>query len=349
MLIIKLRKTASMALISGAMALAMNSAAQADPVADFYSGRTVTVVAPSGTGGSIYLYALLVSNQIGKHIPGQPNVVVESRTGGGGISGANYVNQIAPKDGTVIGELHPSSLLAPSFERTTATTQYNPTEFQWLGSVVARTYVGAAWHDVPVNSLEEMRNTPVRFGANGRGSGSYQNPKFMAHVTGAQLEIFTGYSSGGETNLAIERGEVQGRGNYYTGFLATNPDWIRDNKLKFLFKMGPDHADLADVQAATDIVAASGNEEYVRMLKLLEAPLNVGQGFYVANEVPADRAKALRGAFEAMVQDPEFLAQAETFGLEISPVSADAISDIMEDLASTPAGLANRLDQIISD
>lgn len=349
MLIAMFKRTASMALITGAMALAMNSIVQADPVADFYDGRTVTVVAPSGTGGSIYLYALLVSEQIGKHIPGEPDVVVESRTGGGGITGANYVNQIAPKDGTVIAELHPSSLLAPSFERTTATTKYDPTEFQWLGSVVARTYVGAAWHDVPVDSLEEMRNTQVRFGANGRGSGSYQNPTFMAHVTGAQLEISTGYSSGGETNLAIERGEVQGRGNYYSGFLATNPDWIRDGKLKFLFKMGPDHPDLAEVPAAADIVAATGNEDYMRMLNLLEAPLKVGQAFYVAAGVPADRAKALREAFESMVQDPEFLAQAEKFGLEVSPVSADAIYDIMDVIAASPADLANRLDQIISD
>lgn len=116
MLPITLKRTASVALATGALALAaMSSSVLADPVAEFYDGRTVTVVAPSGTGGSIYLYALLVSNHIGKHIPGQPNVVVESRTGGGGITAANYVNSIAPQDGTVIAELHPSSLLAPSF------------------------------------------------------------------------------------------------------------------------------------------------------------------------------------------------------------------------------------------
>lgn len=341
-------KKITASILTGAVLGSASIAALADPVADFYRNKTVIVVAPSGTGGSIYLYALLVSNHIGNHIPGNPNVIVESRTGGGGITAANYISRIAPQVGTVIGEIHPSSVLAPFFTRTTANTQFRPTELNWLGSVVARTYVGAVRSDAPVNSLEDMRNTAARFGANGRGSASFQNPNFMAHVTGAQLDIFTGYSSGGETNLAIERGEVQGRGNYYSGFLATNPDWIEQGYLKFLFKMGPDHPDLANVPAAVDIVAKAGNPEFMQMLDLLEAPLNVGQDFYVAPDVPADRVQALQAAFEAMVQEPAFIADAAQMGLEIAPVSADAIIDIMNRLRATPADLADRLDQIIS-
>jgi len=339
------KRSLTVAISAVAIVTAPTALAQAEDVSDFYDDRTVTVVAPSGTGGSIYLYALLVSQHIGKHIPGQPDVVVESRPGGGGISGANYVDRIAPKDGTVIAELHPSGLLAPLFDRTAASAQYDHTENQWLGTLVARTYVGAVWHEVPVDSMEDMRDTPIRFGANGRGSGSYQNPRFVAHSMGADLTISAGYNSGGETNLAIERGEVQGRGNYYSGFLATNPDWIEDGKLKFLFKMGPDHPDLADVPTARSMVSGKDN---LAMLALLEAPLNVGQAFYVHKDVPAERAKALRQAFMAMIQDPEFLAAAGEMNLELDPKGADYIAEFIDQIRNTPRAVANQLDQIIS-
>lgn len=346
MLKTNLKKAGVIAAIAGSLALGPLSVAHAESVADFYKDRTVTVVSPSGTGGSIYLYALLVANQIGKHIPGNPNVIVEARSGGGGIKAANYMDRIAPGDGSFIAELHPSSLLAPSFDKTAGAASYDPSKFQWLGSVVARTYVGAIWHTVPVDSLADMKDNELNFGASGRGSASYQNPTFMASVTGAKLNIITGYKSGGETNLAIERGEVQGRGNYYSGFLATNPDWIRDKKLKFLFKMGPDNPDLGDVPAASEFMKT---KEEKQMLTLLEAPLNVGQSFYVDDRVPGDRADALRKAFEEMVADPDFKAEAEKLKLLIEPRPASYVRSIIDKVAKTPKEIAKRLDAIISE
>ena len=114
-------------------------------------------------------------------------------------------------------------------------------------------------------------------------------PTFLAHVSGAKLKVISGYKSGGATNLAMERGEVQGRGNFYQGFLATNPDWIADKKVKFAFKAGPDHPDLAEVAPASKYTKSDVEKQ---MLGMLEAPLNIGQSFYVAGDVPDDRKAA---------------------------------------------------------
>jgi hypothetical protein len=245
-------------------ALAAAGVSQAQSVDEFYSGKTVTVVAPSGTGGSIHKYALLVSNHLGRHIPGNPTTIAESRSGGGGVKAANYMANAAPKDGTVVAELHPSSLIVPMIRD----VKYDPRNFHWLGSVAVRTYVGALWHTVETDTLEKMRDKAVVFAGSGTGSPSYMVPTFMAHVSGAKLKVITGYKSGGASNLAMERGEVQGRGNFYQGFLATNPDWIKDKQVKFAFKAGPDHPDLADVAPASKYTKSDVEK---KMLGMLEA------------------------------------------------------------------------------
>jgi len=311
--------------------LAAASSLHAQSVADFYTGKTVTVVAPSGTGGSIYEYALLVSNHLGRHIPGNPTTVAESRGGGGGVKAANYLANAAPKDGTIVGELHPSSLIVPMIKD----VQYDPRKFYWLGSVAVRTYVGAVWNTVKADTLEKMRDTPTVFGGSGTGSPSYM---------GAKLTVVPGYKSGGATNLAMERGEVQGRGNFYEGFLATNPDWIADKKVKFVFKAGPDNPDLADVAPASKYVKTDVEKQ---MLGLLEAPLNLGQSFYVVGDVPDDRKAALRKAFEDMLKDPEFLADAKKLNLYINPLPYDRVAAVVEDVYKTPKNVVDDLGKIL--
>jgi len=315
--------------------------AQAQSVEDFYKGKTVTVVAPSGTGGSIYQYALLVSNHLGRHIPGNPTSIAESRTGGGGVKAANYVASAAPKDGTVVAEMHPSSLIVPMMKE----VSYDPREFYWLGSVAVRSYVSAVWHTVEADTLAKMTDKEVVFAASGTGSPSYMMPTFMAHISGAKLKVITGYKSGGDMNLAMERGEVQGRGNFYQGFLATNPDWIENKTVKFAFKAGPDHPDLADVEPASKYAK---NDAEKQMLGLLEAPFNIGQSFYVAGDVPEERKAALRTAFENMLKDPQFLAEAEKLNLYINPLGHDEVAAAIDAVYRTPKEVVEGLNAILA-
>lgn len=313
-----------------------------DDVAAFYKGKTVTVVAPSGAGGSIYQYALLVSNHLGRHIPGSPTSIIQSRPGGGGVTAANYVTQAGAKDGTVVAELHPQSLLTPA---TGKGANYDPRTFQWLGSAAVRAYVGALWHTVKANRLEEMKDREYIFGGSGVASASYQYPMFLAHLTGARIKVIPGYKSGGDTNLALERGEVQGRGNYYQGFLTTNPDWVRDKKVKFVFRLGPDHPDLAGVPTASQYART---EKQRQMLRVLEAPLAIGQAFYVAAEVPKQRTEALRGAFRSMLADAQFKAEAEKMKLYINPREPAELGDAVAKVYETPKELFDELKALLT-
>lgn len=313
-----------------AVSLSAASFGYADAVSDFYQGKTVSVVSPSGVGGSIYKYALLVSNHIGRHIPGNPEVVVEDRGGGGGKKAANYVQNAAPKSGVVIAELHPSSLVVFDFN-----------SVNWLGSVAVRPYVGVVWNTVKDDRLEKMTGKEVTFASSGAGGSSYQYPYFLAQVTGANLKIIPGYKSGGKMNIAMEAGEVDGRGNYYEGFLSTNPDWVKDGKIKYVFRMGDDHPDLMDVPQASDYMKS---EKHKQMLDYLEGPLKVGQAFYVHGDVPPDRLAALRKAFVDMLNDPVFLEDAKKMKLVIRSRTADQVAAAVKKVYATPKAVVEELD-----
>lgn len=316
--------------------------ASAQSVAAFYKGKTVVVVSPSDTGGSIYQYALTVSNHLGRHIPGSPTTIVQARPGGGGVTAANYVSRVGAKDGTVVAELHPQSLLTPI---TGKGATYDPRTFNWLGSVAVRSYVGAVWHTVNVKSLDDMKDREYVFGGSGVASASYQYPMFLAHLTGARIKVIPGYKSGGETNLAMQRGEVQGRGNYYEAFLTTNPDWIRDRKVKFVFRLGPDHPDLAGVPTGRQYARTPKQQQ---MLAVLEAPLAIGQAFYVAREVPKERVEALRDAFNKMLVDPEFVAETQKIKLYVNPSSPEQIAKAVSEVYGTPKEILAELDALLA-
>lgn len=333
------------ALLTASVLTAAPTWAQSGPssaVADFYKGKTVTVVSPSDAGGSIYQYALTVSNHLGRHIPGSPTTIIQTRPGGGGVTAANYVSRAGVKDGSVVAELHPQSLLTPI---TGKGATYDPRTFHWLGSVAVRTYVGAVWHTVNVRTLDDMKDKEYVFGGSGVASASYQYPTFLAHLTGARLKVIPGYKSGGETNLAMERGEVQGRGNYYEGFLTTNPDWVRDKKVKFVFKLGPDHPDLAGVPAGSQYAKTPKQQQ---MLRVLEAPLSIGQAFYVAQEVPKERVEALREAFKKMLADPQFIAEAQKMKLYVNPTGSAEIEDVVSKVYQTPKEILSELDTLLA-
>ena len=324
-----------------AWAVSVAPCVHAQPAA-FYKGKTVNVISPTDTGGSVYEYTLLVSNHLGRHIPGGAKTVAQTRPGGGGVTASNFMGRNAPKDGSAIALMHTGALLMPM---TSGAASYDPRKFGWIGSVAVRSYVGAVWHTVPVNSLDDIKTREVIFGGSGTGSPSYQYPVFLAHITGAKLKVIPGYKSGGETNLALERGEVQGRGNFYEGFLATNADWVKDKKVKFIFKMGPDHPDLASVPPASKYATTPAHQQ---MLRVLEAPLALGTAFYVPPDIPSDRLAALRDAFQKMLVDPQFKAEADKMGLFINPRSHTDVAEVVNKLYETPKQLMAELEAIIA-
>src|SRR5262245_60697128 len=196
--------------------------AHAQAVADFYRGKTIQIVVPTGVGGSVALYGRLFAEYIGRHIPGNPTVITSTMPGAGGVTSVEYVSNVAPKDGTVIGEILSPALLVPMMRN----VRFDPTELQWLGSLSDRPGVVAVWHTARATTLDEVRKVEVAMGASGVGAGNFQIPTLANLILGTKFKVVPGYKSGGDINLAIERGEVDGRFNYWSGFTSVKPDWI---------------------------------------------------------------------------------------------------------------------------
>ena len=310
---------------------------------DYYTGKTVTVQVPSGSGGTYHVYCQLVSRHIGPHIPGNPKVIIQNLPGAGGAKSAAYMMNVAPKNGTYIAMIAPGVITDPLIRR----HKFDARKFQWLGSVAARPFSLAVWHTVPIKTIEDLKKTPITMGTNGVASAGYIVPAFVNAALGTKIRIITGYKSGGETNLAIERGEVQGRGNYYSGFTGVRPDWITQHKIRFVLGIGPRHPALKDVPHLRDLLKPGSM--IAKVYGLIELNFNVGQAFYTAPGVPAEQVAILRKAFGDMLADPALPKEIERRRVEFEPQSWQQVTDQIDQAFKTAKpDVVKRLKQIVT-
>jgi len=314
--------------------------AVADEVADFYKGKTVTVVVPVSPGGTFHLYAQIVEQHIGRYIPGNPTTVLQNRPGAGGVTANAFIMHAAPKDGTMFAEINPGTMTLPLLR----SARYDPRKFEWMGSVAVRGYCGAVWHTVAADTIEKMKKSTVVLGATGQGSQNFQIPTLMNHLLGTRYKIVSGYKGGGEINLAIETGEVQGRANFYEGFVGAKSDWIRDSKLKFFFVIGPDIPALKGVPALKSLMKT---DEDRRMLSLIETTLQLGQAFFLPPGTPRARVDALTNAFARMLQDKQFLADAKKRKLVIEPRTRAQNQAVVAEAYAVPPEVAKKVASIL--
>jgi len=300
------------ALICAWLGLATTAAGQADDVAGFYAGKQVNLYIGYSAGGGYDTYARNLARHIGKHIPGNPTLILQNRPGAGGVTANAYMMHAAPKDGSVFAEINPGTMTLPLLR----SAKYDPRKFEWMGSVAVRGYCGAVWHTVAADTIDKMKQTTVVMGATGQGSQNFQIPTLMNHLLGTKFKVVSGYKGGGEINLAIETGEVQGRANFYEGFVGAKPDWIRDRKLKFFFTLGPAIPALKDVPTLKSLMK---NDEERRMLALIDTTLQLGQAFFLPPGTPKARVDALTVAFAKTMKDAQFLADARKRKLVIEP------------------------------
>jgi tripartite-type tricarboxylate transporter receptor subunit TctC len=321
-----------------ALCIGMSSAG-AQSVADFYRGKTVQLVIPANMGGSVGLYGKLAADHIGRHIPGHPTVILNQMPGAGGLQAVEYIAQVGPKDGTAFAEILSPSLLVPLIRN----TRFEHRQLQWLGSLTARPGVVGVWHTAATTTLEGAKKVELTMGSAGVGSGNFWIPTLSNAVLGTKFKLVTGYRGGADINLAIERREIDGRSNYWTGWTTVKPDWIREGKLKFLFRTGPKAPDMPKLPSFAELI--SGEER--QMVQILDAPDDVGVGFFMVAGVPAERATALRKAFWEMMHDKAFLAEAERLKAPIAPVPADELQRVVASIYTTPPSVIERLKQVI--
>jgi len=337
----KFQFTAMILSAAGMAALAVFPA-QAQSPAEFYKGKTVSIIVSTGVGGGYDVLARALQRHLPKYIPGNPNMIVQNMPGGGHMLAANHIYSIAPKDGTVIAALNQNvtsnQLLTP------AAARYDANKYIWLGRFAEKGNPAlAVWHTAPVKTLADATKTEIIIGATGEGSSSYRYTTAMNHVFGTKFKIIKGYKTVPELLIAIDRGEIQGRTGALSAYEEGKPEWLKENKLRFLVQIGYTRDDyLKDVPIWTELAETA---EQKQILNLIASPTNLGRPLNTTPDVPADRVAALRAAIEKMVKDPVFLAEAEKQEIETDFRGWQETTQIVADtLAASPDVVAKAIE-----
>ena len=305
--------------IGFAMGLVAASAAHAQTPEAFYKGRTISLVMGTGPGGSYDLYGRLIATHLPRHIPGQPNMIVEHMPGAGGAIAGNYIFNTAPQDGSKVLLAHALPLIE---KLQNDGVRFQSKKMQWLGAYDQISQMLAIWHTAPGRSIEELKSAPVVLGSMGRSHLSYQFAALLKGALGANFRLISGFPTGGELNLAMERGEISGWTIAWENLSGGNADWLRDKKViipvQFTLTRMPELPD-----TPTLIELSSG--ETREIAEFLAAGTPHARALAVGPNVPSDRVAALMQAFEAMMKDEAFLAEAKKRNLSITPRDAKEV------------------------
>jgi tripartite-type tricarboxylate transporter receptor subunit TctC len=319
--------------------------AMADAVADFYRGKQIRVIVRTTPATDYDQYSRLIARFMGKHIPGNPSIIVVNMPGGGGITAANYMAQVAPHDGTVIGIVS-QGLAADQALGLSPQLKANLREFGWIANVIFSNQLLVVWHSSPTKTLEDAKKQVTTIGTTGAGSASVQYPSFYNNVLGTKFKLITGYTSGQHIDLAMERGEVEGRGtNPYSSYMASHPTWIPQKLIIPLVQAGIEKEPaLPNVPLIRDLAVKAEDKP---LLEFMARASTVGRPLATTPGVPAERVAALRAAFAATVKDPEFIAAAAQEHMEVRPQSGEAIQEIIFGLLDTPKDVRERMKVVL--
>jgi len=306
----------------------------ADAVSDFYKGKQMRMIVRTTVGGDYDQYSRLLARFMGKHIPGNPSILVVNMPGGGGITAANYMAQVAPHDGTIIGIVS-QGLATDQALGMSPQLKADLREFNWIGNVVYSNQLLVVWKTSPTKTLEDAKKRETTIGTTGAGSASVQYPAFYNNVLGTKFKIVFGYPGGQHIDLAMERGEVEGRGtNPYSGWMASKPTWIPTKQIIPLIQAGLEKEPaLPDVPLILDQPVKAEDKP---LLQFMAQASTVGRPLATTPGVPAERVAALRAAFQATLKDPEFIAAAAHENMEINPMNGDKMQEIIFGLLSSP-------------
>jgi tripartite-type tricarboxylate transporter receptor subunit TctC len=327
------------------LALGPISVGSAQSPADFYRGKSLDLYIGYSAGGGYDVYARALARHMGRFIPGTPTIVPKNMPGAGSLVLANWLYNVAPKDGTAFGMIGRGTGFDPLLGSTKA--QFDATKFNWLGSVNDEVSVCVAWHTTGITTLEQVKQRELTVGGSGPAADTDQFPKVLNAVIGTKFKIVTGYPGGNDVDLAMERGEVMGRcGWSWSSVIATHQSWIDDKKINVLVQLSlKKHPDLPNVPLIMDFAKT---EQQVQIFKLVFARQPMGRPFLAPPGLPADRVEALRSAFMETLKGREFLAEAERMKLEINPVAGAEVQRIVQDVYQTPKPVAAAVAEMLT-
>ncbi len=318
--------------------------AHADALSDFYTGKTMTIIVGADAGGGYDAQARLMARHIGRFIPGSPTVIVQNMPGAGSLLAANNLYNISPKDGTFLG-LMQRGVLSAKFTNP-AGVRFDLTKFNWVGNLSSETAVVLAWSTTPFFKIEDAMKQEMLVGGTGPTIDTETTPRMLNTLIGTKFKIISGYPGTTDAVLAMERGEIQGMGDWsWSNVKTRRPDFLRDKKIRVLLQVATERLpDLQDVPLAMDYVKTPEDRQ---LMELFLAQKSAARPVVAPPQVPADRMAAIRTAFDKMIVDAEFHKDATSQKLDIDPSPAASIEKVIALFASTPEAVGQRLKDAI--
>ena len=309
--------------------------ARADSVADFYKGKTVTVIVSFDAAGAYGLYTQLLTRHLSKFVPGNPSFVPNYMPGAGGIKASNYLYNVAAKDGSAIGI--PPDTLVLSNVLTPDKVKYKASDFRWIGAVVRANNVLVMRSDA-AKSMDDIAKKHTIVGGAGPGAPSVMMPLLLRWMTGGDMKVVTGYKGSGDIMIAIERGELQGAVFGWTSWKSLRGNWLQSGWAVPIVQFGVEKEDdLANIPLAHEITK---NDEQRKVMTFMSSSGAIGRSYVMPPKAPDDRLAALRTAFDKMVKDPGFLDDAKKRNAEVKPASGAWVQEKVDEAMKIDAALA---------
>jgi tripartite-type tricarboxylate transporter receptor subunit TctC len=312
--------------------------AGAEPAEPLFARKTITISIGYTAGGSYDLYGRLVARHLGRHLPGQPAVIAQNMPGAGSLKAANYLYEVAPKDGTALGVIVESAALEQALAN--PGVQFDAAKFAYIGRVATSNNIFMQWHTAKVQSLEDAKRVETSLAGTGPGSIAETVPRLLNALIGTRFKLISGYPASNEAMLAMERGEVEGASSSWAAVKVGKQAWLRENKIRIILQTAPQrHPELPDPPSLDEI----GNTPEDRQVFALYASGSaVGRSVLAPPGLPAERVRALRDAFEAMVKDPEFVADIRRTNVELDPLPGETLAELIARTLAVPAAVRER-------
>ena len=324
-------------------ACAAGGAATAQPAEAFFKGKTINLYIGFAPGGTYDYYSRLFARFIGRHIPGSPSVVAQNMPGAGSFLAANFLYAVAPKDGTALAMITQAAAVEEALA--SPGVKYKSAEFNWIGRVSDIVEIHFTWKTSKAKTLDEATRFEIPLAGTGPGSPSEGYPRLLNALAGTRFRVISGYPGSTQGMVAMERGEVDGALTSWHTLVRTRPEWLRNRDINLLVQYAPErHRDVPDVPTALEVVRTP---EGRAMMAFFISSAQIGRAIAAPPGVPAERVALLRAAFEAMLKDPDLLAEIEKSGLEFGPASGAAVQKVIQDTIAAPRDIVEKTQAIV--
>jgi len=321
-----------------AAALLVLSAGSSAAQQEMFAGKTITIYVGYTAGGSYDLYGRLAARHLGAHLPGHPAVVVQNMPGAGSLKAANYLYEVAPRDGTALGVVVESTALEQALANPAA--QYDAAKFTYVGRLATSNNVFMMWHSAKVQSLEDAKRAAALLAGTGPGSIAETIPRLTNALIGTRFKLISGYPASTEAMLAMERGEVDGSSSSWAAVKVGKQDWLKDKKIRIILQTTPERSpELPDAPSLGEIGSSAQDRQ---VFALYASGSAIGRSLIGPPGIAAERVAALREGFDAMVKDADFLADVRKLDVELDPLPGAAVAQLIERTLSVPAAVRER-------